>query len=192
MRSLNNLVVRVSKSGWLFVFSAVFAFGSLGLVFFNINDVFREIVGAQLFDFQNDLTVAAIFEQLPSYSPAARKLYYAFIFVDYFFPFFAGLVLAAAGAFALRHLSTKWYEIIDTRNLFSVFFIATVFDWLENTFALIVINAYPDELTTMATFLVLAKKGKLMSVMIMQGIVWILLLLAFLKNAGRKAGLLKS
>ena len=30
------------------------------------------------------------------------------------------------------------------------------------------------------------------SIMIMQGIVWILLLLAFLKHAGRKAGLLKS
>ena len=45
-----------------------------------------------------------------------RCPYYAFLFVDFFFSFFAGLVLAAAGAFPLRHLSTKWYEYIDDRN----------------------------------------------------------------------------
>jgi len=137
------------------------------------------------------LTVDAIFQQLPNYDQAARKLYYAFSFVDYFFPFFAGLVLGAAAAFALRHLSTKWYDYINTRNLFTIFFIATLFDWLENTFALIVVNAYPEELTTTATLLVLAKNGKLASVMTLQGITWILLLLTFVKYAGRKAGLLK-
>ena len=98
----------------------MFAFGSLFFVFFNINDVFEIMVDAQMFDFQNDLTVEKVFQQLPNYSYAARKLYYAFIFVDFFFPFFAGLVMAAAAAFALRHLSTKWYGAIDSRNLFPV------------------------------------------------------------------------
>ena len=61
MQSLNQLVIRVSQSGWLFIFSAVTAFGSLGFVLFNINDIFDVIVSAQTFDFQNDLTVEMIY-----------------------------------------------------------------------------------------------------------------------------------
>ena len=192
MKLLNNLVIQVSRSAWLFVMAAIFAFGSLGIVFFNINDIFEVMVGAQMFDFQNDLTVDLIFEQLPNYSYAARKLYFAFIFIDFFFPFLAGLVLAAAAAFALRHLSDKWYETFDTRNLFALFFIPTVFDWCENIFALIVINGYPDELTFAATMLVLAKKGKLASVLLMQAGTWLLLIVTALKWAGLKVGLIKA
>jgi hypothetical protein len=186
MQSLNQLVIRVSQSGWLFIFSAIFAFGSLGFVFFNINDVFEVMVSAQMFDFQNDLTVEMIYKQLPNYSYAARKLYYAFLFVDFFFPFFAGLVLAAVAAFALRHFSTAWYEAVDSRNLFAVMFIGTFFDWFENIFALIVVTRYPEELTFVATMLVLAKTGKLASIVVMQGLTAILLVLAVLKWVGDK------
>ena len=192
MKLLNGFVIQVSRSAWLFAIAAIFAFGSLGVVFFNINDVFEVMVDAQMFDFQNDLTVDRIFEQLPNYSYAARKLYFAFIFVDFFFPFFAGLVLAAAAAFALRHLSTKWYDSFDGKNLFALFFIPTVFDWCENIFALIVINGYPNELTFAATMLVLAKKGKLASVMLMQAFTWLLLLMTALKWAGSKVGMIKA
>ena len=144
-----------------------------------------------MFDFQNDLSVDRVYEQLPNYSYAALKLYYAFDFVDFFFPFFAGLVLAAAGAFALRHLSPKGYETIASRNLFAIYFIATFFDWLENVFALTVISAYPEEWRTAASLLVLAKKGKLASVMVMQIITWMLLLVAGLKWMGQKIGVVK-
>lgn len=191
MQTLNNLVIRVSQSGWLFIFSAVFAFGSLYFVFFNINEVFENMVGAQLFDFQNDLSVVMVFEQLPNYFWATKKLYYAFLFVDFFFPFFAGLVLAAAAAFALRHLSAKWYDTINGRNLFWVFFIGTFFDWAENIFALTVVTAYPEELTWAATLLVVAKKGKLASIMVMQSATWLLLAASALVWAGRKAGFIK-
>jgi hypothetical protein len=192
MKLLNDLVIQVSRSAWLFVMAAIFAFGSLGIVFFNINDVFEVMVDAEMFDFQNDLTVDLIYEQLPNYSYAARKLYFAFIFVDFFFPFFASLVLGSAAAFALRHLSTKWYENLNTRNLFILFFVPTVFDWCENIFALIVINSYPEELTFAATMLIIAKKGKLASVMLMQAGTWLLLLVTALKWAGSKVGLIKA
>jgi hypothetical protein len=172
--------------------AAIFAFGSLGIVFFNINDIFEVMVGAEIFDFQNNLTVDLIYEQLPNYSYAAKKLYFAFIFVDFFFPFFAGLVLAAAAAFALRNLSAKWYDNFVGKNLFALFFIPTVFDWCENIFALIVINGYPDELTFAATMLVIAKKGKLASVMVMQIGTWLLLFATALKWAGSKVGLIKT
>jgi hypothetical protein len=89
-------------------------------------------------------------------------------------------------------LSDKWYETFDTRNLFALFFIPTVFDWCENIFALIVINGYPDELTFAATMLVLAKKGKLASVLLMQAGTWLLLIVTALKWAGLKVGLIKA
>ena len=188
MKSLNNLFITVSHSGWLFIFSAIMAFGSLFIVFFNINAVFEPIVGAQLFDFQNELTVEQVFEQLPNYNEAAIDLYYAFVFVDYLFPVFASLTLGAASAFAIRYLSTKWYEKINSLNLFAIYFIPAMFDWIENTAAIIVINGYPNELTAIAGVLVLAKKGKLTTVMLMQLVSWAILLIALLKWIGSKIG----
>ena len=191
MKFLNNLVIQVSHSAGLFLFSAVLAFGSLFIVFFNINEVFEPIVGAQLFDFQNNLTVDQVFEQLPRYNDAAIALYYAFVFIDFLFPVFASLTLAAATAFAIRYLSSKWYEKIISLKLFAVYFIPAMFDWVENLSAITVINAYPDELTAVAGLLVIAKKGKLTTLMAIQLISWTFLLIALLKWIGAKIGLIK-
>lgn len=181
MKFLNDLVIQVSHSAGLFLFSAVLAFGSLFIVFFNINDVFEPIVGAELFDFQNDLTVEQVFEQLPGYNESAIALYYAFVFIDFFFPVFASLTLGAASALAIRYLSTKWYSKISGLNLFAIYFIPATFDWIENISAITVINAYPSELTLAAGVLVLAKKGKLATIAVMQLISWTFLLVALLK-----------
>jgi len=191
MGALNNLVVLVSRSGWLFVISTIFAFGSLFIAFLPMNAVFEEIIGTQFFDMQNDLTVEQVFAQLPNYTESARGLYYAFSFIDFFFPFFASVVLGAAAAFALRHISDRWYGEIFQRNLFALFFIPTMFDWIENIAALTVITTYPEELTAVAMLLVIAKKGKLTTVVIMQLVAWLLLAVAALKWIGRKAGLVK-
>lgn len=191
MKTLNNLVLQVSQSCWMFILSAFIAFGSLIFVFSNIRDVFEPIVGAPIFDFQNDLTVEKIFIQLPNYNEAAISLYNAFVFVDLFFPFFAALVLAAAGAFAIRRLSTKWYDVMNGRSLFALFFIPTLCDWTENIFAIAVVNSYPRELTLAAAMLVFAKKGKLATLVIMQLLVWPLVAMALAKSAGQKFGLMK-
>ena len=189
MRWYNDLVIRTSRSPWLFINSAVFAFGSLAFVFLNINVPFETAVGAQMFDFQNDLTTEHIFEQLVHYDDDVRSLYYAFLFVDFYFPFFAGLVMAAAGAFALRYLSPKGYEAAKAHNLFVVFLIPTVFDWGENIFALTVVNAWPEPLGWAAAGLVLCKKGKLAGVVFFQIIVGLSLGFAALLWLGRKTGL---
>jgi len=191
MRWYNDLVIRTSKSPWLFVNSAVFAFGSLAFVFFNINVAFEATVGAPMFDFQNSLTSEQIFAQLKNYDESMRALYHAFLFVDFYFPFFAGLVMAAAGAFAWRYLMPIRYEAIRARNLFALFLIPTLFDWGENIFALTVVNAWPDELGWAATGLVLCKKGKLAGVMFFQAVVFASLALALLKWLGTKAGVIK-
>ena len=191
MKTINNLVLQVSQSGWMFILSACIAFGSLIFVFFNIREVFEPIVGAPMFDFQNDLTVEKIFAQLPNYNESAISLYNAFVFVDFFFPFFAALVLAAAGAFAIRRLSSKWYDAINDRSLFALFFIPTLCDWAENIFAIAVVNSYPDELTLAATMLVIAKKGKLATLVILQLLVWPMVAVALAKSAGQKFGWIK-
>jgi hypothetical protein len=191
MKFLNKLVIQVSHSAGLFVFSAVLAFGSLFIVLFNINDVFERIVGAQLFDLQNDLTVGQVFEQLRNYNESAIALYYAFVFIDFLFPVFASLTLGSASAFAIRYLSSKWYDKINSFNLFAVYFIPTMFDWIENLSAITVINAYPNEWTAVAGLLVIAKKGKLATLMALQLISWTFLLVALLKWIGAKTGLIK-
>ena len=129
--------------------------------------------------------------QLAGYTESARQLYYAFAFTDFFFPFFASLFLAAVAAFSLRHISANWYAVACDKNLFALFFLGALFDWLENIFALVVISSYPDTSEMMANLLVLAKKGKLTMLMISQPIAWLLLAIAILKWLGRKAGLVK-
>ena len=188
MRWYNDLVVRTSRSPWLFVNSAIFAFGSLAFVFMNINVPFEAAVGAPMFDLQNGLTTEQIFVQLANYDDEARSLYHAFLFVDFYFPFFAGLVMAAAGAFALRYLSPKRYDAIRMRSLFAVFLIPTVFDWGENIFALTVVNAWPEPLVWAAAGLVLCKKCKLAGVIFFQGVVFLALAVALLKWLGTLKG----
>jgi hypothetical protein len=191
MRWYNEIVIKTSQSGWMYINTIIIFAGSLYFVFFNLNIPFEAIVGAQMFDFQNDLTTEQIFTQLQHYDDSARAIYHAFLFVDFYFPFFAGLFLASTAAFSLRYLSPGRYEQLRARNLFAVFLIPTLFDWGENTFALTVVSAWPESLNWAATGLVLCKQGKLTGVMFLNGIVGLLLVLALLKWLGTKAGLLK-
>lgn len=188
MRWYNDLVIRVSQSAFLWLMSAVFAFGSLYFVFLNLAIPFEKIVGAPMFDFQNRLTVEQIFAQLTNYDEQSRAIYRAFLFVDFYFPFFAGLVMAAAGAFAWRHLAPPFYAKLTSRNLLALFLIPTLFDWSENVSAIIVVGAYPDELRWAAGLLVLCKIGKLTTVLLAQAIVGLSLLAAAIKWLGARAG----
>ncbi len=179
MRWLNDLIVRFSRSAGLFVLSIVVFLGSLLAVFGPIQKVFSELTGGELpFDFQNSLSVEQVFAQLPNYTENAKQVYYAFSFVDYFFPFFAGIFLAAIAAFSLRHISKPAYDWVNQRSLFSLLMIGTLFDWLENCNALLVIYRYPDIMTTAANLMVFAKQGKLAFVMLSQIVGWSLLIIA--------------
>jgi hypothetical protein len=192
MRHLNELILRFSSSPWLFGLAFVVAFGSLFAVFGPITLAFGELTGGeQPFDLQNRLTVEQIFAQLPHYTETARQLYYAFSFVDFFFPFFAGIFLAAIAAFSLRHLSPRAYAWVNARNLFVLMMTGTACDWAENCLALVVISQYPQQFTGVATALVLVKQAKLFFVLLAQLVGWSLLLLAGLKWLGQRLGLFR-
>ena len=175
MKKINDLVIFASHSGWFFILSFVGAFGSLIFVFGNINAVMESLAGNVVFDMQNTLTVAQVFDQLSAYSDEARHLYYAFSFVDFFFPFFAGLVMAAPAAFAIRHTSPALYGRLNSVSLFALLMVPTLFDWLENILALTVISSFPEQRETAAQMMIFAKKAKLASIVIAQAIVVIAL-----------------
>jgi hypothetical protein len=124
---------------------------------------------------QNSLTVTQVYEQLSAYPQAAKQLYYAFSFVDFFFPFFAALAMAAPAAFALRHAFPALYQRLNASSLFALLFIPTAFDWLENVFALTVISSFPEQRENVAALMILAKKAKLASIVIAQTLVLIVL-----------------
>ncbi len=192
MNFLNQLIIRVSKSGWLYVIVFAGFFATLQALL-RIGDRFPErAAGAVPFDLQNQLTAEQIFTQLTGYTDEAFRLYYVFTSIDYFFPLFAGLFLGATAAFLLRHSLPRWYSIAEQKNLFVLFLLATLFDWLENITLLSVIVGYPNEFSTMAVLAVFAKMGKLGFVFLFQALTLVLLLFSTGKWLALRAGLLKS
>ncbi len=184
MQSLNDLMLRFSRSWPLFVLAAVVTFGSLYLFTSVIGPRFAELTGGSPpFDLQNTLTVEQVYAQLPNYSAAARRLYYLFSAIDFAFPLFASLFLAAIAAFSLRYLWPTGYAWITARRLWVLLLLPAVFDWAENVFALTVITAYGQEMRGAAAMMIYAKLGKLSLVTVSQVLGWGLLLLAGLKWA---------
>jgi hypothetical protein len=113
------------------------------------------------FDMQNTLHSGQIFSQLEGYTDRAFDLYMRFQAVDYFFPLFAGLLLATICAFSLRMASPRLYAVAAEKNLFVLLLIPTVFDWLENLSLLYVVNAWPNQAEIAANLAVAAKMVKL-------------------------------
>lgn len=191
MHALNSVIIRISKSGWQYVLVFAGFFGTLQALL-RIGKRFPELAaGAVPFDLQNQLTVEQIFTQLAGYTEEAFQLYYFFTAIDFFFPLFAGLFLGATVAFLLRHSLPRWYAIAEEKNLFVLFLLATLFDWLENITVLSVMAGYPNELSSIATLAVAAKMGKLGFVFLFQGLVLLLLIFSAGKWLARKAGLVK-
>ncbi len=91
----------------------------------------------------------------------------------------------------MRHSLPRWYTIAEQKNLFVLFLLATLFDWLENIAVLSVIAGYPNELSTIATLAVAAKMGKLGFVFLFQGLSLLLLIFCAGQWLARKAGLVK-
>ena len=122
--------------------------------------------GAVPFDLQNDLRADQVYTQLAGYTQPARELYYAFTLIDYAFPFFAGLFIAATVAFALRTGLPGVYREVLSRKLLLVLLLPTAFDWLENVSAVSVILLYPTEVRWLPLLLVAAKKCKLATLVV--------------------------
>lgn len=177
---LQDLVIRISKTWWLYLIVVVLFVGSLQALM-RIGDLFPEYAaGAAPFDLQNDLQPGQVYPQLAGYTNQARELYYAFTLIDYAFPFFAGLFISATTAFALRYSVPRVYDALVARRLLLVLMLATAFDWLENVAAASAIVMYPVEIGWLPGLLVFAKKCKLGLIAFSNGV----MVLAVLAAAG--------
>lgn len=172
---LQSLIVHTSASGWLYLAVAVLFVGALaGLQ--AIGTAFSAHAGGALpFDLQNGLRPAEVYGQLAGYSARARQLYGWFALLDFAFPFFAGLFVAATVTFLLRRNLPRWYAWLTGRHLLPVFFLATACDWLENLVALTLIGLYPAEVSWLPAVLVAVKRLKLAFTAASQGVMILLL-----------------
>ena len=167
---LQDLVVRISRTWWLYLIVLLLFIGSLRALT-RIGERFPAYAGgATPFDLQNDLRADQVYPQLAGYTAQARELYYAFTLIDYAFPFFAGLFIAATVAFALRNSLPRLYAALVARKLLLVLMLATAFDWLENVTAVSTIVLYPTEVSWLPTLLEVAKKGKLATLVVSNGV----------------------
>jgi len=161
LSGINRFIIACSQSWWKFLLIFIGQFGTMRILT-SITEEFPLVTAGDVpFDMQNTLQSGQIFSQLEGYTDRAFDLYMRFQAVDYFFPLFAGLLLATICAFSLRMASPRLYAVASQRNLFVLLLIPTVFDWLENLSLLYVVNAWPSQADLAANFAVAAKMAKL-------------------------------
>jgi hypothetical protein len=178
LNRLQDLVLRISRTWWLYLIVFALFAGSLQALV-QIGKRFPVVAaGAVPFDLQNDLQADQVYPQLAGYTAQAREMYYAFTVIDYAFPLFAGLFISATVAFALRNSLPRFYEALVARKLLLVLMIATVFDWLENLAAIAAIGFYPTEFAWLPVLLVIMKKFKLAFMVFSNGAMFAAVLIA--------------
>jgi hypothetical protein len=169
MGTFHNFIIKISNTGKLFLTFVVNFALCLWLL---------QVIGAQFaaathghlpFDLQNELSRAAISEQLSVYTDASRLWYWLFAVVDFAFPFLGGLFTAPAVAFFIRQIWPTLYAQITARHGFVYFTLPTLFDWLENTANLLLINFYPPLWAEAANAMLTFKQFKLATLFITQG-----------------------
>jgi hypothetical protein len=161
LNKVNQFIITCSQSWWKFLLIFLGQTGTMQ-VLTRITGEFPSVTaGDEPFDMQNSLKPEQIFTQLEGYTERAFDLYMIFQATDYFFPLFAGLLLATICAFSLRHLSPRFYATATARNLFVLLLIPTAFDWLENINLLWAVTAWPEPAVMAANLAVAAKMGKL-------------------------------
>lgn len=173
MKRLQQLVLRCSQNGWLFV-GALLGFALTLFALLQVGERFAIVTqGAEPFDLQNELTVSAIFAQLPTYTDQSRRLYLLFTLIDYLFPLCAGLWVAAAAAFFVRHTLPTFYQRMVERQGFLLLLLPTFFDWAENLTGAALIYLAPAT-HWLATLLLLCKQAKLTTLYATQGLLLLL------------------
>lgn len=179
---LQALVIRISTSGWLYLFVAALM-GATLFSLMQIGAVFpAHAAGAQPFDLQNELTAGQVYPQIAGYTERARELYYLFTAIDYVFPFVAGLFIAATASFGLRHAFPAVYGWAVERNLLPLFMLGSAFDWLENLSIITTMGLYPAEVGALPLLIVLAKRCKLAFVVVGQALAVLLVVIGLYRR----------
>ncbi|MCE7982339.1 MAG: hypothetical protein DYG89_14180 [Caldilinea sp. CFX5] len=173
MKRLHQLILRCSQNGWLFL-GALLGFALTLFALLQVGERFAAVTqGAEPFDLQNGLTLTAIFAQLPTYTDQSRRLYLLFTLIDYLFPLCAGLWVAGAAAFFVRHTLPVFYQRVVERRGFLLLLLPTFFDWAENLTSAALIYLAPTA-HWLATLVLLCKQAKLATLNVTQGVLLLL------------------
>jgi len=192
LQRLNAFILWCSKTWWAVALLFAGQFGTMRILN-GITEAFpAQTAGDIPFDMQNSLTTEQVFTQLSGYSDAAFASYYVFQAVDFAFPLFGGLFLAAVCAFAVRHATPGWYAFAAARNGFVLILLATAFDYLENVGMLWTVSAWPEQVQAAAQLGVTAKLAKLTCLFTSVSVTAAFLLAAVGRWLGRASGLLKA
>ena len=184
VRWLNALIMRCAWS-WPGMAIAMVGFAGTLFTLIQISQAFVPVTsGFEPFDAQNDLTAAAVHQQLTAYSADSRRLYLYFTLVDYAFPFFAGLFTAAVVAFFAGVSFPRAAAWVGRRRLWALFFVGPLFDWMENVFAAFVV--FSDAPTWSVTGMLLAKKLKLALVLTSQAAMPVMAVVTGIVLVGRR------
>jgi hypothetical protein len=131
MQRLNHWIVSTSRRWWLVGLILLLNYLSFRILF-GLEDAFEVITGLPVFDTQNNLTAAALLQQLPLYNGAALTAYLCFAAFDWVFPFVAALFQAVLWALLLRTNRSSIAQRLLQLNLPMWAFVTTIFDYLEN------------------------------------------------------------
>lgn len=183
--TLQNLIVRISRTWWLYLLVTGLAVGSL-LVLQEIAAEFRPLAsGLDPLDLQNRLVPGEVYAQFAGYAPGAAEIYQRFALVDCGFPLFAGLFVAATIAWSLRHALPGLYRQLADRRLLALPLLGTAFDWVENLAVLVTLGLYPLEVGGLPELVVGAKWLKLGAVALANLAMFGLLAVAAARYAGQ-------
>lgn len=151
-------------SRWQSLLAVVIVQSALLLAMLQIAQSFRSITGFEPFDFQPELTVAAIERQLPSYTADAIALYDWMALLDFGFPLLGGMLWTLLLIAGLR---LGWPAILQgtrARYWLALPFAGTLCDWAENILSLNAIHGYPPLAPGAAALIVYAKQAKMAAV----------------------------
>lgn len=169
MRTFHAFIIKISHMGKLFL-AFVLSFALCLWLLRVVGEQFASVTQGYLpFDLQNELTHAQVGDQLSAYTSASRLWYWLFAVVDFAFPILGGLFTAPAMAFFIRQIWPVLYAQITARHGFVYFTLPTLFDWLENTANLLLINLYPPLWAEAANAMLAFKQFKLATLFITQG-----------------------
>ena len=159
--TLQTLILRISRTWWLYLLVTGLAVGSL-LFLQETAAAFRpRASGLDPLDLQNQLAPREVYAQFAGYAPEAREIYRRFALVDFGFPLFASLFVAATIAWSLRYALPGLYRQLADRRLLVLPLLGTAFDWMENLAVLLALGLYPVEVGGLPELVVGAKWMKL-------------------------------
>lgn len=116
--------------------------------------------GLSFMDMQPGLTVAQIFEQIPTYSPETVAFYVGWSLFDYAWPLITFTTVCFISAWLLKFLSEKWQQKFWL--LVTVAYTTVIFDWLENAGFVALVLGVPAEPVWLAQLTLTLHAGKLL------------------------------